>query len=501
MHILKQQLQHAQPLSTLALPATPQTSFSFRYQPCLQLQQHNINSIQPPTLSFSGPFITHNPENSGQKSPAKSTTTQLNLSQQSSFSFQNYSQQFSRSNEPTTAHLSTQASNHQKPENRISFVEGLVEISASVINSIWPNNSYSSKCKLLPIQSFIEEILRRSRTSFSTLQLALLYLLRLKQGLPAHILQLSKMDNLNNIDNQTKSEFPLLDSVVFPLSPLEPQRMEGEILADINPLQSSNLKCGKQSSLCGRRMFLSALVIAGKYLQDQAYSNRAWAKISGLAVEEVNQNEVEFLKIIDYRLHVNNDTFISWSQMLISWTNFNKLKKEMHFSQTKPRNHSSPHFESTGSAVSVNDIRSAEQSVKKQKMNSEPNGLLSPPDLLSCFQKFEKECKQFTQSSKNYLPSPSSEQINQPSIHSALKEHNIRNALSSLLGAIGAVTEKTDVTSANRKRKFDSSVNVCGLDSSTEKPKRLAVSPVDVSGWIAAVNAANSTTSQSKGLY
>ncbi|CAG8572727.1 5967_t:CDS:2, partial [Racocetra fulgida] len=69
---------------------------------------------------------------------------------------------------------------------------------------------------------------------------------------------------------------------------------------------------------CGRRMFLASLIIASKYLQDRNYSNRAWAKISGLSVHEVNANEVCFLKLIDYNLFITEDVFKRWSSLLLT---------------------------------------------------------------------------------------------------------------------------------------------------------------------------------------
>lgn len=65
--------------------------------------------------------------------------------------------------------------------------------------------------------------------------------------------------------------------------------------------------------MCGRRMFLSALIASTKYLQDKNYSNRAWSKISGLPVSEINCNEREFLASIDYRLFVSQKSFVQWS--------------------------------------------------------------------------------------------------------------------------------------------------------------------------------------------
>ncbi|KAI9238300.1 MAG: hypothetical protein BYD32DRAFT_358278, partial [Podila humilis] len=61
------------------------------------------------------------------------------------------------------------------------------------------------------------------------------------------------------------------------------------------------------------RTFLAALMVASKYLQDRNYSNKAWAKISGLSIKEINANELIFLKLIDYSLFVSNETFMRWT--------------------------------------------------------------------------------------------------------------------------------------------------------------------------------------------
>lgn len=61
--------------------------------------------------------------------------------------------------------------------------------------------------------------------------------------------------------------------------------------------------------LCGRRMFLAALICASKFLQDRTYSNKAWAKISSLPVHEINTNEKVFLDLLEYNLFVDADLF------------------------------------------------------------------------------------------------------------------------------------------------------------------------------------------------
>jgi hypothetical protein len=67
-------------------------------------------------------------------------------------------------------------------------------------------------------------------------------------------------------------------------------------------------------------MFLAALILASKYLQDRNYSARAWSKISGLQVCEINTNEMAYLKAIDWKLHIPEKIFDTWQRILILYT-------------------------------------------------------------------------------------------------------------------------------------------------------------------------------------
>lgn len=60
--------------------------------------------------------------------------------------------------------------------------------------------------------------------------------------------------------------------------------------------------------LCPRRTFLAALILASKFLQDRCYSNRAWAKLSGLPPREVGRCERALGEALEWRLWVGKDT-------------------------------------------------------------------------------------------------------------------------------------------------------------------------------------------------
>ena len=159
----------------------------------------------------------------------------------------------------------------------LNFLSLWLDASTQIVQAIWPlssvigrgeiaNNSTSSSSYLLPLRTFIQETLRRSRASYSTLQVALYYLVLIKPRLPSQ----------NFVTEQTNDSH------------------------------------ASRALQCGRRMFLAALILASKYLQDRNYSARAWSKISGLSTVEINQNETAFLHAVNWRLHITNEVYNRW---------------------------------------------------------------------------------------------------------------------------------------------------------------------------------------------
>lgn len=118
---------------------------------------------------------------------------------------------------------------------------------------------------------FVRETLRRSRTSCSTLQAALLYCLRIAPAVRA-------------------------------------ARLKHACL----PVGTS----WYTHLLCRRRIFLAAIMAASKFLQDRNYSNKAWVRISGLPLQELSSVEREFLAAIRWDLNVRPDEWQSWTRKL-----------------------------------------------------------------------------------------------------------------------------------------------------------------------------------------
>ncbi|KAG0081630.1 hypothetical protein BGZ93_002673 [Podila epicladia] len=253
---------------------------------------------------------------------------------------------------------------------------------AVVIESIWPppppgSPEYLQKQKGLPLRTFVQETLKRSRSSYSTLQTALFYLYKIRNKVPDvylrrreeqamlnqqrlaavqpsglmtppasphhfHTAELSTPDYFSlHSDDRSTLPSPSTSMASSPRSEYSPSESSPSSTAS-SPVSdsssprsvssvSSSGSCSSTSSsssssssqsnriiYCGRRTFLAALMVASKYLQDRNYSNKAWAKISGLSIKEINANELIFLKLIDYSLFVSNETFMRWTGLLVA---------------------------------------------------------------------------------------------------------------------------------------------------------------------------------------
>ena len=158
---------------------------------------------------------------------------------------------------------------------------GIKDTTAQMIEAIWPLSVVSCSRDtvlggktVLGLRTFIQEVLKRSKTSYSTLQVALYYLVLIKAFVPKCDFTMEQFDDSN----------------------------------------------ASRAMQCGRRMFLAALILASKYLQDRNYSARAWSKISGLKVCEINTNEMAFLLAVNWKLHIPESLFQRWTDVVLKYS-------------------------------------------------------------------------------------------------------------------------------------------------------------------------------------
>ncbi|KAF1983119.1 hypothetical protein K402DRAFT_414554 [Aulographum hederae CBS 113979] len=76
-------------------------------------------------------------------------------------------------------------------------------------------------------------------------------------------------------------------------------------LKDINPRVK-----GKPGSEF--RLFTVALMLGNKFLDDNTYTNKTWAEVSGISVQEVHIMEVEFLSNMRYSLFTSEEQWKNW---------------------------------------------------------------------------------------------------------------------------------------------------------------------------------------------
>lgn len=216
-----------------------------------------------------------------------------------------------------------------------------------VISSLLPCSAQPVACPQLQrsdvasIKGFVHEVLRRSRTSGTVLQTALCYLEAIRSKVPDFV-QKEKQnfsasspvgsddDRISQgevgIDCDTDfSGLALYSDVSASNNPLATVRinpisydadasflMEPDLDADKAPDHMSKINNASlpplphlpSPLLCPRRTFLASLILASKFMQDRCYSNRAWAKLSGLPPREIGRCERALGAALEWRLWV-----------------------------------------------------------------------------------------------------------------------------------------------------------------------------------------------------
>lgn len=165
-------------------------------------------------------------------------------------------------------------------EESSANILGTKDTTTQTIESIWPLSKTCRRVadgdqRVLSLRTFVEEVLKRSKTSYSTLLVSLQYLILVMASVP-------KWGS-------------------FTMEQVEDSE-------------------GCRAMQCGRRMFLAALILASKYLQDKNYSIRAWGKMSGLQVAEINTNERVFLAAVNFKLHIPHTIFQRWERVVLRYS-------------------------------------------------------------------------------------------------------------------------------------------------------------------------------------
>lgn len=202
----------------------------------------------------------------------------------------------------------------------------------------------AQRCDVASTKGFVHEILRRSRTSGSVLQTALCYLEAIRAKVPELVRReklgfgvttaaesddrisqgevcVDTVDAGTDLDGQILStEAPSSSGSLLATVRINPVTYEADasfqtvpgFAADEVPIHKPKawntalppLPDLPSPLLCPRRTFLACLILASKFMQDRCYSNRAWAKLSGLPPREIGRCERALGEALEWRLWV-----------------------------------------------------------------------------------------------------------------------------------------------------------------------------------------------------
>ncbi|GAB1212588.1 hypothetical protein ATERTT37_001727 [Aspergillus terreus] len=70
------------------------------------------------------------------------------------------------------------------------------------------------------------------------------------------------------------------------------------------------------------RLMTIALMLGNKFLDDNTYTNKTWAEVSGISVQEIHVMEVEFLSNVRYNLFVSSANWAKWHAKLGIFADF-----------------------------------------------------------------------------------------------------------------------------------------------------------------------------------
>ncbi|KAL4890502.1 cyclin-domain-containing protein [Aspergillus ambiguus] len=114
------------------------------------------------------------------------------------------------------------------------------------------------------------------------------------------------------------------------------------------------------------RLMTIALMLGNKFLDDNTYTNKTWAEVSGISVQEIHVMEVEFLSNVRYNLFVSSENWAKWHTKLGIFADFfNRASR-------------APEKSELGLTPPMLHVSNPEPT---PRMYSPPSKLPSPPDL------------------------------------------------------------------------------------------------------------------------
>ncbi|KAL2158113.1 hypothetical protein VTH06DRAFT_4681 [Thermothelomyces fergusii] len=90
------------------------------------------------------------------------------------------------------------------------------------------------------------------------------------------------------------------------------------------------------------RLLTVALMLGNKFLDDNTYTNKTWADVSGISVNDIHVMEVEFLSNMRYSLLVSAEEWEQWVEKLARFWSYLELARQAQSSTPSPLMMASP---------------------------------------------------------------------------------------------------------------------------------------------------------------
>lgn len=121
------------------------------------------------------------------------------------------------------------------------------------------------------------------------------------------------------------------------------------------------------NSLSVHRMLITSVMVSTKFFDDETYNNLYYAKVGGLQVNELNQLENQFLKLIEFDLTIKNEVYERYHSELMKHVTLNgntskapvaplRSKLSQEFPPAKINTNTRPLSHSTNSLTSTHSI-------------------------------------------------------------------------------------------------------------------------------------------------
>ncbi|KAJ3437164.1 cyclin-related 2 family protein [Anaeramoeba flamelloides] len=130
------------------------------------------------------------------------------------------------------------------------------------------------------------------------------------------------------------------------------------------------------------RIYFTAVLISSKFCDDLYYNNKAWGKVGGLEIQEVNALEIEFIFLIDFSLNVN---IVDYNRTLTAIHNLDTNFLNPHFigssdsnlSYSEDKSFSDEEYTEINFSMDKNEISNNSSTSLANSYNNRNTGCLS----------------------------------------------------------------------------------------------------------------------------